>query len=31
MKVRLKLITVSQKCSLPSRSLYMWPVHLGSQ
>lgn len=21
----------SQKCSLPSRSSYMWPVHFGSQ
>ena len=27
----LKPIIDSQKCSLPMPSLYMWPVHLGSQ
>jgi hypothetical protein len=30
-KVMLKKITDSQKCALPSVSLYMWPVHFGSQ
>ena len=29
--VTLKKIIDSQKCHLPSVSLYMWPVHFGSQ